>query len=119
MPLRARLHRRLQRLSHGATEGDAGRQLLRHTLGDELRVDLRVVDLADVDPHLLAGDLPKLVGDDGRFLAPRRPMTMPGRAVWTYTATRSRVRSISMLDTPARSMPAASEYGGSTTSSLT
>ena len=28
--------------------------------------------------------------------APRRPMTMPGRAVWTSTRTRSRVRSISI-----------------------
>ena len=29
--------------------------------------------------------------------APRRPMTMPGRAVWMSTRTRSRVRSISTL----------------------
>ena len=32
--------------------------------------------------------------------APRLPMTMPGRAVWTSTVTRSRVRSMSMRDTP-------------------
>ncbi|CNG63152.1 Uncharacterised protein [Mycobacterium tuberculosis] len=37
--------------------------------------------------------------------APRRPMTMPGRAVWMLTSTRSRVRSISTLEMPARSMP--------------
>src|SRR5580765_3376881 len=37
--------------------------------------------------------------------APRRPMTMPGRAVWMSTRTRSRVRSISTLAMPARSMP--------------
>jgi len=37
--------------------------------------------------------------------APRRPMTMPGRAVWMSTRTRSRVRSISTLEMPARSMP--------------
>ena len=36
---------------------------------------------------------------------PRRPMTMPGRAVWMSTRTRSRVRSISTLEMPARSMP--------------
>ncbi len=32
-------------------------------------------------------------------------MTMPGRAVWMSTRTRSRVRSISTLLMPARSMP--------------
>ncbi len=37
--------------------------------------------------------------------APRRPITMPGRAVWMSTRTRSRVRSISTLEMPARSMP--------------
>ena len=37
--------------------------------------------------------------------APRRPMTMPGRAVWMSTRTRSLVRSISTLEMPARSMP--------------
>ena len=37
--------------------------------------------------------------------APRRPMTMPGRAVWMSTRTRSRVRSISTRLIPARSMP--------------
>ncbi len=37
--------------------------------------------------------------------APRRPMTMPGRAVWMSTRTRSRVRSMSTLAIPARSMP--------------
>jgi len=37
--------------------------------------------------------------------APRRPMTMPGRAVWMSTRTRSRVRSISTREMPARSMP--------------
>ena len=37
--------------------------------------------------------------------APRRPMTIPGRAVWMSTRTRSLVRSISTLEMPARSMP--------------
>jgi hypothetical protein len=32
-------------------------------------------------------------------------MTMPGRAVWMSTRTRSRVRSISTLEMPARSRP--------------
>jgi len=35
--------------------------------------------------------------------APRRPITIPGRAVWTSTRRRSRVRSISMRLTAARS----------------
>ena len=34
--------------------------------------------------------------------APLRPITMPGRAVWTSTQIWSRVRSISMLEIPAR-----------------
>ena len=37
--------------------------------------------------------------------APLRPMTMPGRAVWMSMRTRSRVRSMSTLETPARSRP--------------
>ena len=37
--------------------------------------------------------------------APRRPMTIPGLAVWISTRTRSLVRSISTLEMPARSMP--------------
>ncbi len=37
--------------------------------------------------------------------APRRPITMPGRAVWMSTRTRSRVRSMSTREMPARSMP--------------
>ena len=36
--------------------------------------------------------------------APRRPMTMPGRAVCTSTRTLSRVRSISMREIAADSM---------------
>ncbi|SKU14327.1 Uncharacterised protein [Mycobacteroides abscessus subsp. abscessus] len=39
---------------------------------------------------------------------PRRPMTMPGRAVWISTRTLSRVLSISTLAIPARSRPVAS-----------
>ncbi len=35
--------------------------------------------------------------------APRRPMTMPGRAVWMSTRSRSRVRSISIRLTAADS----------------
>src|SRR5450756_1879264 len=43
----------LHALAHGATERDAARQLLGDALGHELRVDLRVLDLKDVELHLL------------------------------------------------------------------
>src|SRR5262245_58105309 len=42
------LHRRLNRLLHGATEGDATLELRRDVLGDELRVGLGLADLLDV-----------------------------------------------------------------------
>ncbi|PQM46524.1 hypothetical protein C1Y40_03294 [Mycobacterium talmoniae] len=45
------------------------------------------------------------VGADPVGLGARRPMTMPGRAVWMSTRTRSRVRSISTSAMPARSRP--------------
>ena len=48
--------------------------------------------------------------------APRRPITMPGRAVWIVTETRSRVRSISTRLMPARSMPLVSSLRIATSS---
>src|SRR6185436_13891646 len=50
----------LHALAHGATERDAGRELLGDTLGDQLRVDLGVLDLEDVQLDLLAGELLEL-----------------------------------------------------------
>ena len=50
-------HRRLDGLAHRATEGHPVAQLLGHTLGHQLRLRLRVLDLEDVQLHLLAGEL--------------------------------------------------------------
>lgn len=63
MPLAFGLHRRLHALTHGATEGDAGRQLLGDGLGHELSIGLGVLDLEDVQLDLLAGQLLQLAAD--------------------------------------------------------
>src|SRR6476469_2381481 len=55
--------RGLHALAHGATERHACRQLLGDALGDQLRVDLGVLDLEDVQLHLLAGELLELAAD--------------------------------------------------------
>ena len=49
--------RRLHALAHGATERDAGSELLGDALRDELGVHLGVLDLEDVQLNLLAGEL--------------------------------------------------------------
>src|SRR5690606_24766985 len=91
--LGARLHRRLHALAHGAADwaasgaccwGFVSWGLFRWTCAP---VSFRRA------PRMRSAS------------APRRPMTMPGRAVWMSTRTRSRVRSISTLEMPARSMP--------------
>src|SRR6266540_1159020 len=51
--LRAELERRLDGLLHRAAEGDAALELGRDVLGDELRVDLRLPDLDDVQVDLV------------------------------------------------------------------
>src|SRR5690349_8040511 len=56
-------HRGLHRLAHGAAELHAARELLGDALGDQLRVDLRALDLEDVELHLLAGELLQLAAD--------------------------------------------------------
>src|SRR5690606_36628466 len=61
--LGARLHRRLDRLAHRAAERDPAGQLLGHALRDELRVDLGVLHLEDVQPDLLAGQLLQVAPD--------------------------------------------------------
>src|SRR5205823_5113742 len=53
--LGAELHRSLQRLLHGAPEGDATLELRRDILGDELRVGLRLAHFLDVQEHLIRG----------------------------------------------------------------
>src|SRR6188508_77507 len=45
----AEAQRRLHRLAHGAAEGDALFELHRHRFGNQLRLELRLLDLLDVD----------------------------------------------------------------------
>ena len=51
------------RLAHGAAERHAAGELLGDALGDQLRVDLGVLDLEDVQLDLLAGELLELAAD--------------------------------------------------------
>src|SRR5262245_6664899 len=53
----AEAQRRLDRLAHRAAERDALLQLHRHRFGDQLRVELGLLDLLDVDEDLAAGPL--------------------------------------------------------------
>src|SRR5215212_6658065 len=62
LDLRAALGR-LHGLAHGATEAHAAGQLLGHGLRDELGIGLGVLDLEDVQLHLLAGELLQLAPD--------------------------------------------------------
>src|SRR5450631_2673239 len=55
--LRAEAHRVLHRALHGAAEHDALLELLRDRVGDELRVDLGLADLLDVEPDFGAHHL--------------------------------------------------------------
>src|SRR4051812_16919323 len=52
--LGAHPHRALHRALHGATERDALGQLAGNVVGDELRLELRTLDLLDVDADFLA-----------------------------------------------------------------
>src|SRR5918997_11475 len=62
LDLRAALGR-LHGLAHGTTEADPAGELLGDALGDQLRVGLGVLDLEDVQLHLLAGELLQLAAD--------------------------------------------------------
>src|SRR5262245_39122612 len=55
--LGAEFERRGHRLLHGAAERHAPLQLERHVLGHELRVELGLADLLDVDEQLALGEL--------------------------------------------------------------
>src|SRR3954469_16633358 len=54
-PARAEAQRRFDRLAHRAAERHALLELHRHRLGDQLGVELRLLDLLDVDEDLAAG----------------------------------------------------------------
>src|SRR3954469_4019362 len=66
LDLRAALSR-LHGLAHGPPEADAAGELLGDTLRDELGVGLGVLDLKDVELHLLAGELLQLTPDAVRL----------------------------------------------------
>ncbi len=61
IPPRAHAHRALHRALHGATERDALSKLVRDVVGDELRIQLRTLDLFDVDADFLARQPAQLV----------------------------------------------------------
>src|SRR5256885_3670704 len=61
--LGADLLRRLDRLLHRAAEGDSPLELGGDVLGDELRVDLRLAHLDDVEEHLVLGERLQLLLD--------------------------------------------------------
>src|SRR5688572_19000785 len=56
-PARAEAQRRFNRLAHRTAEGDALLELHRHRFGDQLRLQLRLLDLLDIDEDLPAGAL--------------------------------------------------------------
>src|SRR6266581_949222 len=57
------LHSGLHGLAHGTPERDPAGQLLRYPLGDQLGIDLGVLDLEDVELDLLAGQLLQVAAD--------------------------------------------------------
>src|SRR5678815_1375908 len=54
---RAEPERRLDGFAHRAAERDALFQLLGHGLGDELRIQLRLLNLLNIDEHFAVGPL--------------------------------------------------------------
>src|SRR5215210_9559214 len=60
-PLGAEAESRFHGLLHRPAEGDAALELARDRLGHELRVELRPLDLLDIDVHLAAHLLLQLV----------------------------------------------------------
>src|SRR5207302_1252840 len=78
------LHGGLHGLAHRPAEGDAAGQLLGHALGDQLRVDLGVLHLEDVQLDLLAGQLLQVTADPvGLRAAAADDDSRPGR-VYVY-----------------------------------
>src|ERR1041385_8463715 len=67
--LRAGLHRALDRLLHRLLEGDAARQLLADVGRDEVRVELRLADLLDLQLDLALRERADLLAQDLDVLA--------------------------------------------------
>ena len=100
-PLGAGLEGGGNRSLHGSAEGDPVLELVGDALGEQLGVEVGILDLGDVQLDRLAGDHFE-AGPQPLRLGPLRPMTTPGRAVWISTTTRSRVRSMSIRETAPR-----------------
>src|SRR5207244_12036757 len=62
-PLGAEAEGRLHGLLHGPAEGDAALELGGDVLGHELRVELRALDLLDVDVNLAVDELLQLIAE--------------------------------------------------------
>src|SRR2546421_327557 len=73
-------HRRLHRALHGAAEGDAALELLRDRFGDELRVELGLPDLDDVDDEPQADRIDFLTHRSRSF---RMPPPRPDAPRWS------------------------------------
>ena len=101
MPLAPNFIVEVHRLLHRAPERDAALELERDVLGDELRVELGLADLLDVDEDLVLGEAAASSLRSVSTSAPRLPIRMPGRAVWMLTTTLSPVRSITTFEMPA------------------
>src|SRR5258708_3737338 len=83
----AQPHGRLHRTLHGAAKGDATLELLRNRFGDQLRVELRLPDLDDVDDDVGIGELGDLLAqllDVGALLADHHagPRRLNGHAAF-------------------------------------
>ena len=101
--LRAGLHRGLQRALHGAPEADAPGELVGDTLREQRGVELRLLDLLDVEGDLgVAGDLVQALAQTVGLGALAADDDAGARGVHV-DRRRSRVRSISTRLTAARS----------------
>ena len=101
---RADAHRAHHGALHRAAEHHALLDLLRDAVGDELRVELGLADLGDVEAHVVDRHAEHLAQSAARSFSmssPFLPITMPGRAVWIVMLTFLAARSIWMRLTEA------------------
>ena len=86
---RAAAHGAHHRALHRAAEHHALLDLLRDALGHQLRIELGLADLGDVEAHVLHRHAQQLGAAARSFSmsSPFLPITMPGRAVWMVMLT--------------------------------
>jgi hypothetical protein len=92
---RAAAHRVRDGALHRAAEHHALLDLLRDALGDQLRVELRLADLGDVQAHVAHRAIASFIRRATSWRtfsmsSPFLPITMPGRAVWIVMLTGAR-----------------------------